>query len=144
MNPHHCIHQSKTKNLQYCVGFSFCLSYPLMTQGLIFSMNRTKIVLDHKLLPRPPTVAFSSVRENVIYNIYSGFINEQPTTFIYHVIAIYVPTTIMPLKCHISKLFHMQMADKYVNIYATNKLTAINSVTRSTVIHSFHIIGICI
>ena len=38
---------------------------PLMTQGLIFSMNRTKIVLDHKLSPRSPTMAFSSVRENV-------------------------------------------------------------------------------
>ena len=50
----------------YCLGFSFCLSYPLMTQGLIFSMNRTKIVLDHKLLPRSRTMAFSSVRENVI------------------------------------------------------------------------------
>ena len=36
-----------------------------MTQGLIFSMNRTKIVLDHKLLPRSPTMAFSSVREKV-------------------------------------------------------------------------------
>ena len=30
-----------------------------MTQGLIFSKNRTKIVLDHKLLPRSPTMAFS-------------------------------------------------------------------------------------
>ena len=36
-----------------------------MTQGLIFSMNRTKIVLDQELLPRSPTMAFSSVRENV-------------------------------------------------------------------------------
>ena len=36
-----------------------------MTQGLFFSMNRTKIVLDHKLSPRSPTMAFSSVRENV-------------------------------------------------------------------------------
>ena len=26
-------------------------------------MNRTKNVLDHKLLPRSPTMAFSSVRE---------------------------------------------------------------------------------
>ena len=51
--------------LIYCVGFSYYLSYPLMTQGLIFSMNRTKIVLDHKLLPRSSTMAFSSVRENV-------------------------------------------------------------------------------
>ena len=30
------------KAFLYYVGFSFCLSYPLMTQGLIFSMNRTK------------------------------------------------------------------------------------------------------
>ena len=25
--------------LLYCVGFSFCLSYPIMTQVLIFSKN---------------------------------------------------------------------------------------------------------
>ena len=30
-----------------------------------FLKNRTKIVLDHKLFPRSPTMAFSSVRENV-------------------------------------------------------------------------------
>ena len=59
------VHNIHNMTSLYCVGFSFCLSYPLMTQGLIFSMNRTKIVLDHKLLPRSPTMAFSSVRENV-------------------------------------------------------------------------------
>ena len=36
-----------------------------MTQGPIFSMNRTKFILDHKLSPRSPTMPFSSVRENV-------------------------------------------------------------------------------
>ena len=34
----------------------------------IFSLNRIKFILDHKLLPRPPTMAFSSVRENVNHN----------------------------------------------------------------------------
>ena len=38
---------------------------PFMTQRSIFSMNRIKFILDHKLLPRSPTMAFSSVRENV-------------------------------------------------------------------------------
>ena len=34
-----------------------------MRKGLLFPMNRLKIVLDHKPLPRSPTMVFSSVKE---------------------------------------------------------------------------------
>ena len=36
-----------------------------MTQGLFSLRTEPNIVLNHKLLPRSPTMAFSSVRENV-------------------------------------------------------------------------------
>ena len=37
----------------------------------------------------------------------------------------------------------MQIWDNYVSIYASHELNAINNVTRSTIIHTLHIIGIC-
>ena len=36
-----------------------------MTQGLFSLITEPNIVLSYKLLPRAPTMAFSSVRENV-------------------------------------------------------------------------------
>ena len=38
---------------------------PIMTQGLFSLRTEPNIDLSHKLLPRSPTMAFSSVRENV-------------------------------------------------------------------------------
>ena len=58
-----------------------------------------------------------------------------------HVIAMYVVATNMPLTCHICKL-HITWHN-YVIINALKELTWINSVTRSTCIHTFHIIGMC-
>ena len=65
----------------------------------------------------------------------------QPTEIsTWHVIAMYVPETSMPLKCHILfhtfKLVHVQIWDNYVSIFASYELTSINNVTRS--------IGTCI
>ena len=53
-----------------------------------------------------------------------------------------MPTTNIPLKCHIWK-FHVQIWCNYFSIYATFELTAINNVTRNTGIHTLQIIGIC-
>ena len=52
-------------NILYYVGFSFCLDYPKVTQGLYFLKEQNQNLLSHKLSPRSPTMAFSSVRENV-------------------------------------------------------------------------------
>ena len=46
----------------YCVDFSFCFNYLIMTQGLFSQRTEPKLDLSHKLLPRSPTMAFSSVR----------------------------------------------------------------------------------
>ena len=50
---------------KYNVDFSFCFNYPIMTQGLFSLRTEPNIDLSHKLSPRSPTMAFSSVRENV-------------------------------------------------------------------------------
>ena len=39
-----------------------------VTQGLYFLKEQNQNLLSHKLLPRSPTMAFSSVRENVTPN----------------------------------------------------------------------------
>ena len=52
-------------NSIYYVDFSFCFNYPIMTQGLFSLITEPNIDLNHKLSPRSPTMAFSSVRENV-------------------------------------------------------------------------------
>ena len=51
--------------MNYCVDFSFCFNYLIMTQGLFSHRTEPKLDLSHKLLPRSPTMDFSSVRENV-------------------------------------------------------------------------------
>ena len=67
---------------------------------------------------------------------------------IYYAIAIYVPATNMPLKCHIQSIYHIcqllqvHIWDNYVNLYTSYELTAIDSVTAGTGIFSVHIIGI--
>ena len=45
----------------------------------------------------------------------------------------------MPLKCHIFQLLFVQISDNNVRIYASYQLTAINNVTTSTGIYTFHI-----
>ena len=65
-------------------------------------------------------------------------------THIYHVIAIHVPTTISPKNAIYASNFHMHIwCDNYVSIYTSYEPTAINSVTKCTGIHTFHIIEIC-
>ena len=49
----------------------------------------------------------------------------------------------MPLKCHIFQLPPVHIWDNQVSIYTSYELTAINNLTRSTGIHTFHITGIC-
>ena len=49
----------------------------------------------------------------------------------------------MPQICYILKLVHVQIWGNYVSIYTLYELTAINSVTTSNNIHTFHINGIC-
>ena len=41
------------------------MTYLIMTQGLFSQRTEPKLDLSHMLLPRSPTMAFSSVRENV-------------------------------------------------------------------------------
>ena len=72
-----------------------------------------------------------------------GHISEKIATSLYHFIALYVPTTNMPLKYHIWKLVHVKICGKYVSICTSFKLNAIHSVTRNTGRHTFHIISIC-
>ena len=55
-----------------------------------------------------------------------------------------VLATYMPLKWHIYRLVHVEIWGKYINICASYDLTITNSVTGSTGIHTFHIIGICL
>ena len=64
-----------------------------------------------------------------------------------HIIAKYVSrdkyASQMPYICHICQLFTMYMGDICVSIYTSYQLTPINNVTRSTGIHTFHIISRC-
>ena len=57
------------------------------------------------------------------------------------VIAMYVLTRNMLLKGHISKAVYVH--DISVWVYVSYELTAISKMTRSTGVHTFHIIGIC-
>ena len=66
---------------------------------------------------------------------------------IYHAIVKYLSTTNVPLKCH-TYIPHMLIhlcADmrKYINIYASFKLTATNTLTKNTLIHTHHITAVC-
>ena len=49
----------------------------------------------------------------------------------------------MPHVCHICQLLYVQILDQYISIYNSYKLNAINSVTKSTGLFTFHIIDIC-
>ena len=49
----------------------------------------------------------------------------------------------MPTICHICKIVNVQISHNYFSIYTSYEFTAINNVTRSTGILTFHIIGIC-
>ena len=62
--------------------------------------------------------------------------------FIYDALSIYVPATNILLKCHICQLLHVQIYDNYVSI-STSYENAINSVTMTTGMHTFHNTGIC-
>ena len=68
---------------------------------------------------------------------------NKTTTFNYHAIAIYMPITNMLLKCYIYASYLMCAWENHVSINTTYEFTAINSVARSTGIHTFPIIGIC-
>ena len=68
---------------------------------------------------------------------------QQTTTFNFHAITIYVATTSMPLKGHICLLLQVQILENYTSIHTSYELTPINNVTRTTGIHTCHIIGIC-
>ena len=75
-----------------------------------------------------PTLLYIQVQKNVQEVVY---------------ILLYMCPTNMPLKCHIYKVVHVQISAKYVSIYTSYELNVINSVTSSTAIHTFHIIGTC-
>ena len=52
----------------------------------------------------------------------------------------------MPFKCHIYATcawLYMQISGKYISTYTSYELNAINNMTSSTVIHTFHITEIC-
>ena len=49
---------------------------------------------------------------------------KKTETFICHAITIYVPTTSVPLKCHIWKLVHVQIQGNCVSMYTWYELTA--------------------
>ena len=59
------MNEKKTNIQLYCVDFSFCFNYLNMAQGQFSHRTEPKLDLSHKLSPRSPTMAFSSVRENV-------------------------------------------------------------------------------
>ena len=61
----------------------------------------------------------------------------------YHAIAIYMPATNMPLKCHIYAKCFMCTYHTTVSVYTSYDLNELNNVTRSTNILAFHITGIC-
>ena len=67
---------------------------------------------------------------------------QQTATLIYHAIVTYVPTTGMPLNFNIYQLVHVQISDNYISRYSLYELPAINNVSTSTCIHTFHIDGI--
>ena len=69
-------------------------------------------------------------------------VSHQNATFIYDASAIHMPAINMIFKCHTSILPHVQIWGKYVIIYASYELSAINNVTRSPCIHTLHIIVI--
>ena len=73
------------------------------------------------------------------YNI-TGHTNppkKQAATLNYHAIAIYMPETNMPHKCHIYHLPHVQISDIYDSIYALSECTGINNVTTNSGIPTF-------
>ena len=77
----------------------------------------------------------------LLYTCQKQHQQQQTATLIYHANAIYVPVTNMLLQCHIYKLGHGKIGDNYDNIYASNELTAINSMNNSTHTYPFHIIS---
>ena len=70
---------------------------------------------------------------------------EKTATFIYYAITIYVPTTNMPLKCHMYATYATScvISDNYISKYTSYEWSTINNVARNTGIHTFHIIDIC-
>ena len=71
---------------------------------------------------------------------------QSETETLFDAVTIYVPTKHMPLKYHIVyipyKLVHAQVSDNYASIHASYEFTAITSVTKNTVIHIVHIVGV--
>ena len=59
----------------------------------------------------------------------------------YHGFAIYVPTTKMPLKCHICQIVHVQISGYYISVYTSYELNTINKVTTCTSIHTFTLLA---
>ena len=57
--------------------------------------------------------------------------------YCYQAITIYVPTTILSLKCNMCQLLHVQVSNGYIIIYTSYELTAINNMTRNTAIHIY-------
>ena len=92
----------------------------------IANMNHWAIILYRHI---DPTFVYISIK-------------MQPTSLhTAYIIAKYVPKTKMPVKCHICQLVLVQISDNCVSIYTSYDAT--KSVTRSTAIHTVHIIGIC-
>ena len=60
-----------------------------------------------------------------------------------HLIAMYLPTTNIPLKLHIYSNQFMCTWHCYVSINTSCELTTISNVNRSTSIHTFQITGTC-
>ena len=76
-------------------------------------------------------------------NIFANICQKKPNcNNTAYIIAKYVPETNSTLKCHICQLVHVQISDIYVIIYTSYEFSATKSVTRSTTIHTFYIIGI--
>ena len=60
-----------------------------------------------------------------------------------NIIAKYVPTTGMLLKCYIFPLVQVKRSHNCISTYTSYQLTSFKYVIINAVIHTFHIIGIC-
>ena len=71
--------------LLYCVGFSFCFNYLIMTQGLFSQRTEPKLDLSHKLSPRSPTMAFSKCEGKCYPNTYLELCWKMLMLIIFHI-----------------------------------------------------------
>ena len=101
-----------------------------------------QICLPHYTCPTALLLC-STYRSHITAHTSKKINPQEVATFSYLVIAIYLPTTNMPLKCHIYQLLHVQISDNNISKCASHELTALNNVMRNTGIHTYHTIGTC-